>query len=212
MCLWLYVYVHVDTVIFVLLLLYYLSFISSVHNFCMHLSNWINLRIIFSLFLVPFNSLLALQHSLLFNHYSSQLDIFRFSFYFNFYTSVFKSVTAGGKDAGSDSSINTIDTKLNRRESHMTVKRRNSTAPNVLFNFTCDSETSLVFERDPDVRYSSTFSPFSSCPYSSLSIHLFMFTFLFLYLRLDFHLFSPSNFSLSHLTLNIDYPILFWFA
>jgi hypothetical protein len=57
-----------------------------------------------------------------------------------------------GKDAGSDSSINTIDTKLNRRESHMTVKRRNSTAPNVLFNFTCDSETSLVFERDPDVR------------------------------------------------------------
>ena len=35
----------------------------------------------------------------------------------------------------------------------MNLKRRNSTAPNVLFAFTSDSETALVFERDPDIRY-----------------------------------------------------------
>lgn len=88
-------------------------------------------------------------YSSLFCFFCSHLSLSLSSFFF--YSFQHLPILAG-KDGGSDSSITTIDTKLNRRESHMNVKRRNSTAPNVLFNFTSDSETSLVFERDPDVR------------------------------------------------------------
>ena len=108
------------------------------------------------LLLFPHHSLLLFPHHslLLFLHHS--YSFFTTPTLSSPLTPTLSSPPLAGKDAGSDSSINTIDTKLNRRESHMTVKRRNSTAPNVLFNFTCDSETSLVFERDPDVRYRST--------------------------------------------------------